>query len=243
MSTLALLSEVSAQGNFYRDIKAYYKGIRHQDDRLNKPVTFIDESILDLDPNQELLQIMLIRHGEPRIKRKGWFSFYDAHNYLQAYDTVKVYPIQALPVKFEGGHIKRVYCSPLPRARSTASQLFDKKTEIIYDSVFVEFTNEIIPVPWIRLPLQFWTVSSRLLWMAGLHSDQVPGFPAEKVRAREAGFLLARIAVKDKRTVLVAHGFLNRYIIKYLKRKGWKHSYDGGYGYTNVQVMSKIKER
>ena len=79
--------------------------------------------------------------------------------------------------------------------------------------------------------------------MAGLHSSQVPSLSQQKERSREVAARLDQLAKKEKRVVLVAHGFLNRYIIRYLKKDGWQHSFDGGYDYLNVQVLSKIERK
>jgi broad specificity phosphatase PhoE len=229
-----------AQKEFYEEIIRFYDGFEKSDNSYNPPLKFINKNDLHLDNNLEVIQIMLIRHGDPIIDTKGWFYFYEASNFVDAYDTVGVYYVDHAPVSIQPGEILHVYCSPLQRAKSTAEQLFGDQFDIIYDSSFVEFKNEIIPLPWIRLPLKFWRVSSRLVWMAGLHSSQVPSLSQQKDRSREVAARLGQLANKEKRVVLVAHGLLNRYIIRYLKKDGWQHSFDGGYGYLNVQVLSKI---
>jgi len=231
---------VQAQKEFYEEIIRFYDGFEKSENSYTPSLRFISKKDFHLDNDLEVIQIMLIRHGDPIINTKGWFYFYEASNFVEAYDTVGVYHIDHSPVNIQPGEILHVYSSPLQRARSTAEQLFGDQFDIIYDSSFVEFKNEIIPLPWIRLPLKFWRVSSRLVWMAGLHSSQVPSLSWQKERSREVAGRLDQLAAKEKRVVLVAHGFLNRYTIRYLKKDGWRHSFDGGYDYLNVQVLSKI---
>ncbi len=231
---------LNAQQHGYRDIRQHYQSQQAREPGKDGVISFIDETRVSLDKNQQIYQIILIRHGVPRIKRKGWLSFYGAQAWLEAYDTVEVYPIKTSPVLIDPAQITFVRSSPLPRARSTAEQLFQEDFIINYDPLFIEFRNEIVPLPWIKLPVKWWSLTSRLLWMAGLHSGRVSSFPQEKERARQGAGKLDSIARQEHRVVLVSHGFLNRYLIRYLKKKGWKHSYDGGFGYTNVQVLTLI---
>jgi hypothetical protein len=232
-----------AQKEIYDEIKHFYEGFEKTEDSYAPPLRFINSQDIQLENQRELIQIILIRHGDPIIDTKGWFYFYEADDFTEAYDTVGVYYIHHPPVNIQPGEVLHIYSSPLKRARSTAEQLFADRFDILYDSSFVEFKNEIIPLPWIRLPLKFWRVSSRLIWMAGIHSSQVPSLSQQKNRSREVAARLDELARKEKRVVLVAHGFLNRYIIRYLKKEDWQHSFDGGYDYLNVQVLSKIVEK
>jgi len=232
-----------AQNEIYDGIQHFYEGFEKTEDSYAPPIRFINGQDIQLENHQELIQIILIRHGDPIIDTKGWYYFYEASDFTEAYDTVGVYYIDHSPVSIRPGEVPHIYSSPLQRARSTAEQLFSERFDIVYDSSFVEFKNEIIPLPWIRLPLKFWRVSSRLIWMAGLHSPQVPSLSQQKERSRQVAARLDQLAEREKRVVLVAHGFLNRYIIRYLKKDGWQHSFDGGYDYLNVQVLSKIVEK
>jgi hypothetical protein len=230
------------QQEVYERIDEFYRGTVKEGYRYDPPLKFIEAGVVDLPENKEIIQIMLIRHGIPIIDRANWITFYEASNFVMAYDTVEVYEIENIPVDIEPGEIERIYSSPLRRASSTAEQIFSDEFDIVYDSIFREFKNEIVPIPWIRLPLGFWRFSSRIFWMMGLHSDEVPSLPSERARAKRAAEKLAAHARKDKYVILVAHGFINRFMIRHLKKEGWHHSYDGGFEYTNVQVMSKIVE-
>jgi hypothetical protein len=233
--------EGQAQKEVYHDIKDFYRGFEVSEGTYIPPVRFLRRDDISLNGDKEILQIMLIRHGIPEIRGNGWVTFYEARDFVEAYDTVGVFKINDPPVELRTGEIHHVYCSPLNRARTTAEQLFGEEYPIRYDSSFIEFKNEIIPLPWIRLPLKCWRVTSRLIWMAGLHSGQVRSLPMEKQRTREVARRLDSLARNERRVVLVAHGFFNRYLIRYLKKQGWQHSFDGGYDYTNVQVLTKIE--
>jgi hypothetical protein len=229
-----------AQKDSYEKIVDFYKGTEKEGYRYDPRLRFINHDDIPLSEDKEIIQIMLIRHGIPKIESANWISFYEASNFVFAYDTVEVHEILDIPVDIEPGKIDKIYSSPLMRARSTAEQIFGNEFNILYDSIFREFKNEIVPVRWIRLPLSAWRVSSRIFWMLGLHSKNVPSLKSERERARKAAEKLASLAMKERQVVLVAHGFINRFMIQHLKKQGWQHSYDGGYQYTNVQVLSRI---
>jgi broad specificity phosphatase PhoE len=235
--------QACAQKEAYDEIDDFYKGTDKQGYRYIPQLRFIDENEIPIGEDKKIIQIMLIRHGIPIIDRANWITFYEASNFVTAYDTVEVHEILEVPVDIKPGEIDNIYSSPLMRARSTAEQMFGKEFNIVYDSIFREFKNEIVPIPWIRLPLSVWRVSSRIFWMIGLHSENVPSLKSERKRARKAAEKLASLAREEQKVVLVAHGFINRFIIQHLKKQGWQHSYDGGFEYTNVQVMSKIVDR
>ncbi|MBS0000251.1 MAG: histidine phosphatase family protein [Cyclobacteriaceae bacterium] len=235
-------AQACAQKGLYDEIEDFYQGTKKEGYSYDPPLRFITENDIPLKDDQGIIQIFLIRHGIPKIDRANWVSYYQASSFVKAYDTVEVYEIKDVPVNIRADEIDNVYSSPLRRARSTAEQLFGQRFNIIYDSLFREFRNEIVPIPRIRLPLSVWRVSSRIFWMVGLHSSEVPGLPEERRRANRAAEQLANMAKQEGHVVLVAHGFINRFIIRYLKKNGWQHSYDGGFEYTNVQVLSKIIE-
>jgi broad specificity phosphatase PhoE len=184
----------------------------------------------------------LIRHGDPEINRNGWFSYKAARAYIQNYDTVGVKHIENQPVELKPLYDVMIFSSPLNRAYDTSTKIFGKDADIKVDSSFIEFQREIVPLPLI-LPIKGWTSLSRFFWIIGLHSSDIPSFKSEKYRAETDAIFLDRIAHKNEKVILVAHGFLNKYIVKYLKEKGWDHSYDGGSDYLAVQVLSKIVSR
>lgn len=189
-----------------------------------------------------MLQIIIIRHGEPEINTNGWFSYKAAKNYIKAYDTVGVSSIKDPPVILESHEEVKIFSSSLFRAYDTSLKIFPEADAICVDSAFIEFQREIIPLPLI-LPIKGWTGLSRFFWMIGLHSSTIPCLRSEKSRARSDSELLDEAARKSKKVILVAHGLLNKYIVRYLKKNGWDHSYDGGNDYLAVQVMTKIEPK
>jgi len=228
------INDKSDDKETYSEIKSWYKNNK------DKPVTFYPSYIGKTYDDESVLQIIIIRHGAPEINKNGWFSYKAAKNYIKAYDTVGVSSIKEPPVILEPHEEVKIFSSSLFRAYDTSLKIFHDEDAIYMDSAFIEFQREIIPLPLI-LPIKGWTGISRFFWMIGLHSSAVPSFRSEKSRAAMDAELLGEAAMQHGKVILVAHGFLNKYIIRNLKKNGWDHSYNGGNDYLAVQVLTKIE--
>lgn len=232
-SFLWAADDISDNKTTYSEIRSWYK--RNKD----KPLTFFPSDKKDTRNKRSILQIILIRHGNPEINKNGWFSYKAAKNYIQEYDIVGIEDFEKLPVILESYENVRIYSSALFRAYDTALKIFGDDCVINKDSTFIEFQREITPLPLI-LPIKGWTGISRFFWMIGLHSADIPSFRSEKSRAEQDAEFLEKATLENKKVVLVGHGFLNKYIVRYLKKRGWDHSFNGGNDYLAVQVLTKI---
>ena len=186
-----------------------------------------------------LQQIILIRHGEPDLKRSGWYNRQMAQVYTNQYDRVGVKPFDSNPLCTDGLDQVKVYHSPLPRAEHTARLIFGSKAKLLADFRFREFEKKLIPFFNIHLPLRFWTGLSRLLWYAGLNSSDIERVSKAKKRTKENAAFLSKEASRYGIVVLVAHGFHNRYLSRYLKKQGWKAVRKGGIGHLAINILAK----
>ena len=235
-----MCSYLWANADKSEDKKAYLEIRSWYNESKNEPLTFFPKNESEPWRERTILQIILIRHGNPEINKNGWFSYKAARNYIIAYDTVGVRSFSIPPVILEPNENVKIFSSSLNRAYDTALKIFTDDSTIIVDSTFIEFQREITPLPLI-LPIKGWTGISRFFWMIGLHSSYIPSFRSEKSRAERDAVFLQKAAMENKKIILVAHGFLNKYIARYLKNMGWDHSYNSGSDYLDVQVMTKIE--
>lgn len=192
---------------------------------------------------RKLRQIALIRHGEPDLHKTGRFSYDQAKDYIKHYDSVGI----ILPDKpfFMLKEDEKVvlYTSTIPRAQATARYLFGEHREAIISADFREFDRQIGNRRFkMNLPLRYWTVSARIMWMLGLDREGIESFSEARERARKAAELLAESADEDHKAVLVAHGFLNRFIKKNLEKSGWRVVRDGGNNYFSTTILVKIED-
>ncbi|WP_266202513.1 phosphoglycerate mutase family protein [Pontibacter kalidii] len=186
-------------------------------------------------------RIFLIRHAKPRVKRSGFFDVEAARKYIADYDAAQVEEFvlqhEAIPYK----QVKKVYCSTLVRSQLTARAIFGEEVELRIDATFREFERRIFSLPFLRLPIKLWLLSARVLWFLGFNSRDIETFRQARARARRAAELLDQDARQNHTTVLVAHGLLNNFILRELKRLGWQASINGGNSFLAVHMLSKYK--
>ncbi|MEZ5083883.1 MAG: hypothetical protein R2750_10605 [Bacteroidales bacterium] len=155
-----------------KEVKKYYK---NQD--AEKPITLCFDT--------EIQQIVLIRHGEPDIKKKGWRNRDEANWYLQAYDSAIVIPFKNGPLNMENIPIDTILHSSLPRAKSTTQLAFGSTKILIEDSNYREFERKTMKWPNMKMPTGFWTTGSRILWMMGLNDKNIESLKQAKARAKK----------------------------------------------------------
>lgn len=167
-------------------------------------------------------QIFVIRHGEPALDKRKWMNRKEFINYTKRYDSVGVYCFEKKPICLkEENKNHTIYSSKLPRAMDTAEKTFGQSKVIVSQSQFNEFERKVINFPNIKLPRQFWSISTRLVWILGFNKKGIESFSQAKDRSRRAALFLDQKADNHGDTILFSHGFLNKYIKKYLKKLGY----------------------
>ena len=208
-----------------------------------RKVRFLREEDEVVPEGQEIRQIALVRHGEPELEKEGLFNYEGAKEYIKNYDSVGIMVPDEPFFMVEEGEEIAFYTSTLNRAKSTAEYLFGPDAEIVESADFREFErslgNRIIKSD---LPLRYWTVSARIEWMLGINRDGVESFQEAKKRALAGAQKLDEVSEINPKVVLVAHGFLNRYISKYLQDMGWEVVRDGGRNYFATTILAKVSE-
>ncbi|WP_232058373.1 histidine phosphatase family protein [Nibribacter ruber] len=189
----------------------------------------------------ETIHIYLIRHARPMVDKSGFFSKEQATQYLQEYSLAEVEQVIERSEHLPIDRIKKVFCSTLPRSKATALQLFGPQVELVEDVTFREFENRIWGLPLGKFPLLWWQVTSRLLWLMGLNQKEIESFKMARKRASQAADHLVQEAETAGMAVLVAHGFLNEFIKRALKRRGWRVTIDGGRKFVGVTQLEKSR--
>ena len=186
-------------------------------------------------------QIFIFRHGEPAMDKKGWKNRKEAIRYTEMYDSVGVFDFERKPICLREKDINIVYTSKLPRAINTAEKTFDTSMTLEPYALFNEFDRKIIQFPNIKLPVKFWSVTTRIVWMMGFNKKGIESFSEAKDRSRRAAFFLNDKAENAGKTVLFSHGFINKYIKRYLKQEGYKVMNLDGKKYLGAYYFYKIK--
>ena len=208
---------------------------------------FYDEACLDFVRERDLAfgdkkvqQIIIVRHGEPAMDKKGWRDRDGAIRYTEMYDSVGVYPFDDKPLCLRDNDVDTAFTSCLPRAMDTAEKTLGEEFPKQHLELFNEFERQIIKFPNWNLPMKFWSITTRVVWMMGFNHSQVESFGEAKKRARDAADFLDEVAQEKGKALLFSHGFLNRYIKRYLKKNGYKAVDLDGQKYLGAYYFYKI---
>lgn len=248
MST-ASCQEKDMQRQIIKNLEEKYKALSNEAEYVSVNGVPVAQKVRFIQPDDEVVpdyselrQIALVRHGEPDLPKTGKFSYDQAKDYIKHYDSVGIIlPDQPFFMLEEDEEVA-LYTSNIPRAQTTAKYLFGEDREAIVSADFREF-ERIIGNRRIKmnLPLKYWTTSARILWMLGLDREGIESFSDARERARKAAKLLDRASQENQKVVLVAHGFLNRFIKNSLEDEGWRVVRDGGDNYFATTILAKIE--
>jgi len=229
---MAALAQAGHTQDFsLKNLKEYYKN-----QKAGEPLSIYKNT------TSGILQVLLIRHGEPDLEKKGWRNRDEAIRFMQDYDSATVVPFSEGPLQLEGIPVDTILHSSLPRARHTAKLAFGEAFILMEDSNYREFERKTMKWCNIKMPTRCWATSSRVLWLLGLNNKNIESFSEAKDRAQANAANLASQAQKDGMVILVAHGLHNKYVKKYLRKAGWKLVYNNGNGYLSVKVMALTVE-
>ena len=187
------------------------------------------------------LQIYLIRHAKPNLKKKMFYSAKEAQQYVYDYNSVPIIPFdpELVQVNLNPDHV--IYCSNLPRSQETALAIFGDKYPVVSDSIFREYEIKMIKAnSIIKLPLPMWQFFSRGSWLLGFNHRGIESRKESKLRVKQAVENLIKVAHKEETAVLVAHGMLNAGLEKELKKQGWQVIQKKGQINLGATVLVKI---
>ncbi|MEM6831871.1 MAG: hypothetical protein AAF551_15275, partial [Bacteroidota bacterium] len=166
-------------------VEAYYDVLEKENKQERQTIEFIQQDAGMVADYSRLSQIILLRHGEPALNKKGWRKRKVAMKFIQDYDSAVIYPPEHLPVSLQKEELRMIYTSNLNRSISTASYVFDLPDIQKSDPLFREFERKIFSFPNMKLPLKWWLTGSRMLWLMGLNKKGIERFGQAKERARE----------------------------------------------------------
>ena len=187
-------------------------------------------------------KIYLIRHAEVQIKNPGWCNTKETQSYKEEYNIAQVrnFNPEIVLEKIDNSElIDTIFCSPQLRALETANLLFNKQVALKINKNLMELDYSVIRVPLLRLPVKVWQTISRISWMAGVNRKEIPTLKQRKQSLEEYSSELITFAERHGESVVIAHGAVNREMIKILKKKGWKLEEKDGFGNLSVNCLIK----
>lgn len=187
-------------------------------------------------------EIYLIRHATVDIEKPGWTNSKRARIFKEEYSRADIQnfdPEIVLGKITNQEKIDTVFCSPQLRAIQTADILFEKQVIRRIDTNLMEFDYSVNRIPLIRLPVNTWLAMSRISWMIGNSIGDKPTYRQRKDNLEIFVDEIIEHAEKNGQSVVIAHGMLNRELIRILKKKGWKFENKEGFGNLSVNCLIK----
>jgi len=183
--------------------------------------------------------IYLLRHGKPDYPKASFLSGHDFGRWIDRFNNKGITSDSNPPkevIKL-ASNCEKILCSTLQRSTESAHKLATPAF-VIADSLFVEVD---IPQPkpkTLKLPLCLWLLSMRIAWFLG-YTKNCNSISEETKRAYSCGRKLEKYSEKHSQIMLIGHGFINRFIGRYLSENGWqknklnKEKYWSLYQYSN----------
>ncbi|MBC5991520.1 histidine phosphatase family protein [Pontibacter cellulosilyticus] len=227
----------------YRELSTNAEFVKVNGTPVAQHTRFIQPEDAVVEDYSNLRQIALIRHGEPDLEKNGKFSYDEARKFLINYDSVGIIRPDKPFLTVQKPEEVSIFCSSINRAKATANYLFGNDSVITVSPEFREFETTLGKFsPKMRMPIKVWTAAARVKWILGIDRDGIESFSEAKARAHNAAKRLADATEENSKAVLVAHGFLNRYIKEDLEKMGWRVVRDGGNGYFGTTILVKLDE-
>lgn len=184
------------------------------------------------------MEIVLLRHGKPDIQLKGMAQANEIAHHLSRYDQAPVTetpPSEAINIALT---CDAVICSSLIRSHHSATAL--GLTEIhVFESLFDEIAMPHYKNGSLILPLHAWGIIYRLMSLVGF-SHNGESYGQAKQRAKQAVAKLTALAAKNRRTLLIGHGFMNHFIAKELRKQNWQGPGSPGKKHWSFSLYKKI---
>ncbi|GAL86202.1 alpha-ribazole phosphatase [Sporocytophaga myxococcoides] len=205
---------------------------------------FIQEDDNLVKDYSKLRQIAIIRHGEPDMVKTGQYTCTEANQFLKCYDSVCIIVPEKPFFELGANEEVEIFSSPLNRALSTAHYLFGTERAITVSPYFREFENTIKESDSKKkYSIKRWKTTARIKWMLGISKPKnIESFSQAKDRAKKGAAILDEASNENAKVVLTAHGLLNRYLKKDLKKMGWKVVEDTGNDYFGTTILVKLDE-
>lgn len=196
-----------------------------------------ESTCLRLSRTHDFLQIILIRHAKPVTSKKAYVNFVEAEELLEEYRNSSVHKILTAPVCIDNIQDVQIHHSDLTRARETARAIFPSEVFThVEGQCFRELDRQNIKFPF-KVHYSLHTTLSRLAWLMGTMRKVETPLEAKK-RLESNATYLHNLVQKQKIVIVVAHGFHNYFVGKFLQRLGYTRVNSGGNKHLSVNIWA-----
>lgn len=163
-------------------------------------------------------EIVLVRHGRPASENNDRLSSSGFARWVKNYNRCDLHP-DSQPRCQRNFSQHYTISSALHRARLSA-QRYTGQPAAEFNAAFNE-----MDIPRYRLPFTLnawtWVYLNRAMWFAGRRGP-FESFSQARRRVEQACELLIERAETHHKVVLFAHAMTNRFLSRYLTRRGWQ---------------------
>ncbi|QPG05840.1 histidine phosphatase family protein [Salinimonas marina] len=167
---------------------------------------------------QQKKEILLIRHGRPASEHNGRVSSAGFSRWVRNYNRAPLHD-QSWPWCQRDLSQYYIMTSSLRRAKLSAARYSERPVKEHH-----RLLDE-MQIPRYRLPLTLkawsWVYLNRLLWCLG-RPGPFESFAQARERIRQAADMLDARAASESKICIFAHALTNRFLVRYLQRKGWQ---------------------
>ncbi len=186
-------------------------------------------------------QILLARHGRPRIEWPRRCRHREFKRWIERYDAAELDPASPPPPRLieAASESGLFFSSCRPRSYQSALQL-SGGLPVVQLSELDEVPLPHLPIPMIELPTEAWLLLTRLSHFAG-YARETESIAMARARSRMAAARLAEYASANHKVAVVAHGTINWLIGRNLKRDGWRvrgRGETGGYWHWRLFTLA-----
>lgn len=167
------------------------------------------------------MEIVLIRHGKPKIDTSGKVGASDFGKWVVEYDRAGI-GTEHKPTTEAIERAERcsfIVCSTLPRSIESAKALDIEDLDII-SPLFRECEMPYANWKYPKLSIMSWSVLFRILQLAG-YSSNAESYKSIKKRTEKCASQLSALSKEHDSVLYVGHGTIIWFIHKQLIRMGW----------------------
>jgi broad specificity phosphatase PhoE len=181
------------------------------------------------------MEIVLARHGRPKLDHKRWITPLELGDWIRAYDEGGVL-VEEVPqqIRAKAAQSSWIVSSPLLRCVQSAEALASLQNinpeELLREA---GLPHALWGFP--RLPPSVWTVLFRAAWFLG-YSANAESLGLAKNRARSAARRLIELAQEHQSVFVMGHGIMTALIARELTRSGWAGPKRPAHGYWQFSV-------
>ena len=167
------------------------------------------------------MEIVLLRHGKPKIDSPGKLGPADFGSWVEEYNRAGI-DTECSPTKEAREKAARcafVVCSTLPRSLESAEQLNIETVDLVsHDYRECEMPYAKLTYP--KLPILTWAIGFRILQRLG-YAANAESYRAIKSRSKACAEQLTKLSQQHHSVIFIGHGTLIWFIHRHLLRIGW----------------------